>query len=129
MVNDGISDELRRFIAANIDSVELLEVLLLLRSDATREWSADAVSREIRSNPTSVTTRLNDLRTRGLLSMRELPTPLYCYDPRTEELDRAVHGLAEAYAERHARIIELIFSKQTDALRNFSDAFKFKRDD
>lgn len=129
MVNDGISENVRRFIAVYIDSVELLEVLLLLRINAKREWSADSVSREIRSNPTSVTTRLNDLCARGFLSMKEGTPPLYRYDPRTDELDSAVKGLAEAYAERHARVIELIFSKQTDALRNFSDAFKFKQDD
>lgn len=129
MANEGISEELRRFIAENIDSVELLEVLLLLRSNTKKEWSAENVSREIRSNPTSVYIRLSHLCARGLLSLRELPTPLYRYSPRTEELDQTVAGLAKAYAERQTRVIELIYSKQTDALRNFSDAFKLKKDD
>lgn len=129
MVDNPISEEVRRFISEYIDSVELLEVLLLLRRDPTREWSAETVSREIRSNPTSVTTRLNNLRSRGLLSVREAPAPLYRYQPKTGELDLAIKGLAEAYAERQARVIDLIFSKPIDILRHFSDAFKFKKDD
>lgn len=129
MADDPISEEVRRFISEYIDSVELLEVLLLLRRDPKREWSADAVSREIRSNPTSVMTRLNNLHSRGLLLMSETPTPLYRYQPKTDELDLAIKGLAQAYTERQARVIDLIFSKPIDMLRHFSDAFKFKKDD
>lgn len=128
MAGNGISENVRRFIAAYIDSVELLEVLLLLRSDA-REWSAESVSREFRSSPTSVTKRLTDLCERGLLSVKESSPPLYFYKPRTAELDAAVRELAQTYRERPTRVIELIFSKQTDTLRDFSDAFKFRKDD
>lgn len=128
MAGDGISENVKRFIAAYIDSVELLEVLLLLRSHA-REWSTESVSQEIRSSPISVTKRLTDLCERGLLSVKESRPPLYFYKPRTGELDRAVRELADAYRERPTRIIELIFSRQTDTLRKFSDAFKFRKDD
>lgn len=128
LAGSKISENVKRFIAAYIDSVELLEVLLLLRSHAN-EWSAESVSQEIRSSPTSVTKRLTDLCDRGLLSMKDSRPPLYFYKTRTDELDGAVRELAEAYRERPTRVIELIFSKQTDTLRDFSDAFKFRKDD
>lgn len=129
MAGDPISADVRRFISAYIDSVELLEVLLLLRASAEREWSADSVSGELRSNPASVAKRLTDLCERGLVSMRESAPPLYAYHPGTAELDSAVKGLAQAYAERRTRVIDLIFSKPIDTLRHFSDAFKFRKDD
>lgn len=129
MVDDAISEDVKRFISAYIDSVELLEVLLLIRRVGEKEWSADSISRELRSNPSSVTKRLTDLRARGLVSVKEESPPLYYYHPETEALDSAIQGLAEAYAERQARVIDLIFSKPIDTLRDFSDAFKLKRED
>lgn len=107
----------------------MLEVLLLLRSGAQKEWDADAVSRELRSSPASAAKRLTDLCSCGLLSMIGSPTPLYRYHPKTGELDSVVGELARIYPERRARVIDLIFSKPIDTLRDFSDAFKFRKDD
>ncbi|MBI3803141.1 MAG: hypothetical protein HY282_05195 [Nitrospirae bacterium] len=129
LVDESISDNVKRFIGGYIDSVELLEILLLLRGSPGREWDPVSVSRELRSNPNSVTMRLNHLCTRGLLLMKESPSPLYFYKPKTEELDLVVKELAEAYRMRPTRVIEFIFSKQADMLRDFSDAFKFRKDD
>lgn len=129
MADDAVTEEVRRFIAAYIDSVELLEILLLLRSDPKREWSVDSISQELRSSPASVARRLTDLCERGLLQMRESGIPLYRYHPGTDRLDSAVKGLAQAYSECRARVIDLIFSKPIDTLRHFSDAFKFRKED
>lgn len=129
MVADRIPEEVKRFIEENIDSVELLEVLLLLRNDSKREWSVDSVSSEIRSNPISVAKRLGNLCVRQLISKKESSPSLYYYNPGTDILDQSVKGLADAYARHHTRVIELIFSKQTNTLRSFSDAFKFRKED
>lgn len=128
MAEEGISPEVKRFISEYIDSVELLEVLLLLRNGGKKEWSVDSVSRELRSTPDSVAKRLGDLCARRLLSKKEGAVPLYHYLPETKELDSATQRLAQAYAERRATVIDLIFSKPTDALRHFSDAFKLRKD-
>lgn len=129
MADEGISEEVKRFISKCIDSVEMLEVLLLLRADPKKEWSIDSISSELRSNPASVAKRLKDLYTCGLLYVKESPTPYYRYNPRTAALDAVVTELARAYAERRARVIDLIFSKPIDTLRYFSDSFKFRKDD
>lgn len=41
----GVPAEVRRFIAAEIESVGQLEVLLLLRGAADKNWTADEVAR------------------------------------------------------------------------------------
>jgi DNA-binding HxlR family transcriptional regulator len=129
LTDEAISHEVKRFISEYINSVELLEVLLLIRSAAKKEWSVDSISGELRSSPESVSKRLTDLCARGLVSRRDMPVPIYRYDPKTKELDVAITGLAQAYAERRTRVIDLIFSKPIDTLRNFSDAFKLRKDD
>ena len=113
-------------MSAHISSIEQLEVLLLLRREAGRAWSGDAVARELRINPESARARLEDLDARGLLA-REGPDE-YRYSPRTGELDRAVAATARAYADLRVTVINHIFSKPVDKIRTFADAFKLKGD-
>lgn len=129
MTNNPIPEEIRKFIIERIDSVELLEVLLLLRAKPDREWSAQDVSDELRSSPVSIAKRLADLHTHELLFLKEGPPPRYRYNPRTHNLIVTVNQLARAYEISRARVIDLIFSKPTDKLRHFSDAFKLRKEE
>jgi hypothetical protein len=129
LVRDPIPEEVKQFIAERIDSVELLEVLLFLRAKPEREWSADEISKELRSSTVSISRRLADLHTRELLFLNEELPPRYRYSPRTNKLVVTVDRLAEAYASSRARVIDLIFSKPTDKLRHFSDAFKLRKEE
>lgn len=125
---DGLSDEIKAFIANYISSVEQLEVLLLLQRSAGREWSAIDVSRELYISPESAANRLADFHARGFLTMREASAPLYRYQPPVS-LDRLARDLATEYELRRVRVINQIFSNPLDHIRTFADAFKFKRDD
>jgi hypothetical protein len=99
-----ISDAVRRLIAAHIDSIEQLEVLLLLRERRERCWTIDQVNDRIRSSASSVRTRLADLEGRGLVT-REPAGFRYRTAP---DHDDAVRELAWAYAERRYSVIDLI---------------------
>ena len=124
--NDGI-DDVRQFIFDRIDSVEQLEVLLLLRRDDEREWHADAVSRELRTNLSSVGKRLEHLAVLGLIRLVSAIEPkTYRYDPQTPELARLVDLVDEAYRVRRHLVFELIFSPAKRA-RGFADAFRVNK--
>jgi hypothetical protein len=99
-----ISDAVRRLIAAHIDSVEQLEVLLLLRERPERCWTVDQVTDGLRSSPTSVAARLHDLERRGFATRDPAG---HRYRPAPEH-DDAVRELAWAYAERRYSVIDLI---------------------
>jgi hypothetical protein len=124
MVN-GLADAVHRFLYHNIDSVEQLEVLLLLRRVPDRGWTADEVARELYSHPSSVLHRMTSLAGRGLL--RELEPACFRYAPRSAELHQTVNEVAEAYRERRVAVITLIASKPMENVRAFSDAFRFRR--
>ena len=64
---DGLTDEIKAFIADHIRSVEQLEILLLLQRNPGREWSAADVSKELYVSPESTATRLADFHARGFL--------------------------------------------------------------
>lgn len=121
--------EINQFVNEYFDSVEQLEVLLLLRDHQNKEWTAAAVSNELRSAPESVAKRLHDLHAKKFLILKTEQESLYRYQPQTERLTQLMDDLAQAYRVRRFSIINLIFSKPPDVIRNFAEAFKIKKDD
>jgi hypothetical protein len=122
---DTFPDDVRRFIAAHINSVEQLEVLLLLRRGQRQQWTADEVNREIRSSVAAVAMRLRDLTAHGLLTVNG---EHYQYGPKDPHLDPLIGRLADLYRERSVSVITLIYAPPVDELRAFSDAFKLRKD-
>jgi hypothetical protein len=121
---ERVPREVRRFIAGNIDSVGQLEVLLLIRSDAERYWSAAEVSRALRSGRSWAEVQLEYLRVEGLLEAGESNDPRYRYDPARPELEPVIARLSEAFESQRAEVIRLVFSRHpSERLRAFSAAF------
>jgi AraC-like DNA-binding protein len=121
----GLDDEVARFLLQHIDSVELLEVLLLTRQSPGRPWSADDMARELYSHPTSIAQRFQTLLGHGLL--RESAPGHFQYAPRSAELDQIVGRVAETYRERRVAVISLIASKPMENVKAFSDAFRIRK--
>jgi hypothetical protein len=128
-VSAGLPEAVCRLIAEHIDSVEQLEVLLLLWRHASRGWAPEAVARELRIEPASADKRLEDLERGGFLQCRDRACREYWYAPAPSERDALVRGLAEGYAERRVTVINLIFSKPVDRIRTFADAFLLRKDE
>lgn len=124
-----LPEAVRRLIADHIDSVEQLEILLLLHQHPERSWTAESVARELRVSPLSAGDRLKDMGRASILSKVQGTEGEYRYAPESQQLAEAVAGLATAYAERRVTVINLIFSKPVDKIRTFADAFRLRRDD
>ncbi len=129
----GVSDavippRVQRFISTHIDSIEKLEVLLLLRARAEREWTARDVSQELRITEASAVARLEDLAARRLLAVKASSPPSYKFSPASPEDEQDVSALQETYSTRRVSVISFIFSKPLDKVRGFADAFRLKRD-
>jgi hypothetical protein len=111
---------------SHIDSIEKLEVLLLLRARVEREWTAAEVALELRITDMSAAARLEDLASSRLL-LGDGGTPVrYRYSPSDSEDVRSIAELAAAYSERRVSIITFIFSKPQARVRGFADAFLLK---
>jgi len=113
------------FIDRHIESVEHLEILLLLASQ-DRTWTAAEIFQKIQSSPASVEQRLESLVTASLLDKDAQNK--FRFSPKNEQTRHIVMDLAEAYRTRRVRIIEAIYTRKTDAVRTFADAFKFRKD-
>lgn len=122
----AVPEVIDRFLARYVDSVEQLEILLLLASHPSRRWSAEEVAAAVYSTPDSVLRRLGRLLADGLFQLGSTSDPGYYYAPRTPELAEAVQQLESCYRERRVAIITLIASRPMDNVRAFSDAFRLR---
>lgn len=111
-----------RFIEDNIQSVEQLEILILLAAHPEKTWTAESVSKELRSSPRSVERWLRQLSERRLITTEN---DSYGMHPDLKEL---VQQVSEAYATYRVSIIEMIFSRPQTRLQTLADAFKFRKD-
>jgi hypothetical protein len=126
---ERIPEPVRRFVDERIESVSLLEVLLLLQADPMRHWTPTAVSREFRSERGWTEVQLEYLRTHGLLTVERGPGELaYRYSPSHPDLDGVVRELGDAFERRRVTVVKLIFRQpHAERLRAFSEAFRFRR--
>lgn len=121
----GFSATFRTFVRRYIDSVEQVEVLLILRANQARSWSVDEISAILRSSPHSIGARLSGLTALGLAGGN--PNEGYRY-AATGANDAAIEELEREYGERRFSVIEMIFTKP-DPARSFADAFRIRAED
>lgn len=121
---ETIPEAVKQFIFEYIDSVEQMEVLLLLRRNSSRTFTAKGVSDEMRRSPDSCELRLRSLEDAGFLTVDG--NQEYHYVPASPEVDAVIGSLEDAYRIRPHKVLELIFSPMKKA-RGFADAFMMKR--
>jgi DNA-binding MarR family transcriptional regulator len=124
-----ISDSLQQFILNHINSVEQLEILLMLAGDPSAARTPEEIARMLFTQPQSVATRLDELAAAGLVCLKKDAERenAYVYMPRRPELAAAVAELTNEYPKYRVSIINLIFSKPIDRIRTFADAFRFTK--
>jgi hypothetical protein len=123
----ALTERVQGFLMAHIDSIEKLEVLLLLRARTEREWTASEVALELRINEESAAARLDDLTASGMLIADGGKPERYRYSPIRSDDVRAIAELAAAYAARRVSVITFIFTKPQNRVQGFADAFLLKK--
>ena len=116
------------FLAQHIDSVLELEVLLLLRSDPQKRWTADTLADTLKIDARRADEYLRKFSTAAIFARSDQPVPEYFYAPSNPQLDQTIQTVADAYASHRVRVIGLIFSKPVSTLKSFADAFRIRRD-
>ncbi|HEY1541829.1 MAG TPA: hypothetical protein VGG01_05425 [Xanthobacteraceae bacterium] len=124
MADEIIPDDLREFILKHIDSITQLEALILLRGHPDADWDARQTAARLYAGEQEVAAALARLCADGLLACSE---ELYRYHCATDELRIMVDQLAEAYALHLIPVTNMIHAKP-GRIRQFADAFKFRKD-
>ena len=123
---DSLTPAVKDFIARHVKSVEQLEILCLVSAQPTRRWLAAEVFRAIQSSEKSVSDSLQELHGKGLLTAEG--EKAYRFAPNSSELAQQITDLVAAYRGRRVAVIEAIYARPTDAIQNFADAFKLRKE-
>jgi hypothetical protein len=118
--------DLPQFIARHIGSVEQLEILCLLWGTPQKVWSVQDVFRVIQSSETSVADHLARFLKEGFVVLNG--EGRFRYHPTRPEMDHCVAELVKAYQERRVAVVEMIYQRRPETLRDFANAFKLRKD-
>ena len=128
MSAESLPASVRQLLSRHIKSVEQLEVLLLLRSNSQRAWTASQVYDVVRSSQCSIQARLQTFVTEGFVAEDKGPPQTFRFAPKDQNLQSAVDQTAAAYQTSRVRVIEAIFAPEADPVQSFADAFKLRKD-
>ncbi len=90
MSKEDIPEKVLHFINERIDSVELLQVLLLLHSNPARIWTISDITSELRSANSSIIKRLEDLYSRKVLVRELAEKDQHRFSPSSDEVKSVI---------------------------------------
>jgi hypothetical protein len=122
MTDEMIADDLKEFIVAYIDSIAQLEALLL-RANPDKLWDAATTARRLYVGEREGQEILARLCAEKFVSFDD---QAYRYAPAADKA-ALIDRLAEAYASHLIPVTNVIHQKSR-RIREFADAFKFKRE-
>lgn len=123
-MNEGIPARVSDFILAHVDSIELLEVLLMLAAQPAIAFTTVEVADHLRTAPSSAANRLTKLRDHKLVDV--LPGDRYRLRP-DPDLAKLLSEVSQAYRDLRVRVVTLIYSRPSEVVRVFTDAFVLKK--
>lgn len=101
----------RSFVRENIESVGMLELLLVLEADPEREWSLSELSSELRVHRHGLARHLGHLRARGLVERDGTVEPTFRYAARNPGTRSIVKQLRTAFETRRLRLAALLYGQ------------------
>jgi hypothetical protein len=126
-MNEDFPADIKQFIADNIDTVAQLELLLLLRSESGKQWTAEEAGKALYSSADVTALQMADLQQKRLLAPGS-GAGTSVYRPEPAELARLVDRLAELYRERRVAVITAVYTKPIDKIKSFADAFRLRKE-
>lgn len=122
----SVSESLQTFLQQRLATIEQIEIVLLLRSDPARSWSATDVATELRMPPESAAMRLFLLASSGMILFEPSGVPRYRYAATDADTETLLAELAEIYAN-DGGAVRVAIGAPPDPIRSFADAFKLKK--
>lgn len=126
----GVSDreKVDRFIVEEIDSVPQLEALLLFWNNRPRVWSCESMAKALYVSPDVTRDILMHLAQRRLIREIEGDVDSFALNADSEESQRLLASLDVIYRRELVRVSNMIHSKAPRAVRDFANAFRFKKE-
>ena len=123
--DQSLSPELRAFLHSCIESIDQVELVMMLRG-SDRWRTAREVASEFRLSQSAARQSLETLTARGLLEVRVDEETSYRYRPKSEELGRYCDLLAQHYISSRAEVMGFVATNSRLSAKRFADAFRLR---
>jgi hypothetical protein len=111
------------FLAANVESHEQLEILLLLSKSRELAWEVSAIAKKALLPEDAVVEALRTLAQKRLVSRAHANCAVFHYAPETVALDAIVCQLADSYETCRLDITRVMSAKSIERLQASAAAF------
>jgi hypothetical protein len=118
VLTDHLPPDVLALVRERVLGLEDLKVLLLLRNDASKPWTASTLAAQLELPEARTEGLLEDLRAAALLAADGNETEReFVYRPATPDLEATVARLAHLYDERPADVIRTLNDGALERLR------------
>jgi hypothetical protein len=114
-----------QFLRSTLRSVWALELMLFIRAQADRSWTAEALTLQLRASLPLVTELLQHFERLGLVLAQDAAA--WKWQPASAELSARADAIANAHARTPFQVINAILDTPNERLRTFADAFKLRK--
>jgi len=121
-----IPPHISEFLKRIVRSAWGLEVLLLMRTTQSRNWTAAELSAQLRGSIPLVEDILNALLRAHVVTLEA--DRRYRYGPAERETENVVAELAKLHSEYPLAVIKEIVRAPNDKIQSFVDAFRLIKD-
>ncbi|HEV2322992.1 MAG TPA: hypothetical protein VGS10_03470 [Terracidiphilus sp.] len=126
----GVPDrqQVDRFIVDEIDSVPQLEALLLFWNNRPKVWSCESMAKALYVSPDVTREILKHLVQRRLIAEMNGAGEEFALATEDEERQHLLASVDIVYRRELVRISNMIHSKASRGVRDFANAFRFKKE-
>ena len=124
-----LTSAVKTLIATSVRSVDELHALLTCAREPERWWNADDLRQETGMSTPAAERVLEDLARRNFFDVRIGGALRYQFRPASPALEEAVAALVDAYHKSPVAVTQLVAESMLRHMRDFSDAFRIRRDD
>ena len=128
-VGGGLPPSIQSFLRDDVETLQQLELLIVLMNDPGRWWDAPAVARQIGVEISDARAGLERLASRNLLAITISSDVRYRFQPGTPALRETTDRVAETIRRNSLDVYRFVAGLRNRAVRDFADAFRIRRDD
>ena len=130
MTVDPVDPEIERLLRVAVESVERLEILLAMRREQPKAFTAKMLRSTMAISGAAADTHLAILCGRGFLGVTIGNDLVYTYRPISTKIEHQVTEIARLWQQRRAEVAALLTNgRATNAANAFANAFRFRKDD
>ncbi len=124
----AVSPSVVAFVAERIESLEQLELLVLVMESSERWWDAAGVAAALSIETEAARRALDRLAARNLLAICVTGDVRYQFQPAGDQLRRSVTSFRHAWRSNRLGILKLVSRQAPSSIRDFAKAFRIRRD-